>query len=193
MIKVGALLPSGTGVEPEAVFIEDYKDIQREIGGCFDVVRLRQDSSIGEIAMVGYVHDEGLILDLPLNYYASALFGQELRGDCVLMWALSPNGEYDGDDYDLPDNIIAWLLDGFTDKVRGAYNEAMTMTIALQKCQEDGVLTREEIDNMMDMICRLNEHGEELSEEEMVSMLELCNRMEAHAITQLKKDLDDKE
>jgi hypothetical protein len=193
MIKVGALLPSGTGVEPEAVFIDGYKDIQREIGGCFDVVRLRQDSAIGEIAMVGYVHDEGLILDLPLNYYASALFGQELRGDCVVMWALSPNGEYDGDDYDLPDNIMQWLTDGFSDKVRGAYNEAMTMTIALQKCQEDGVLTKDEIDNLMDMICRVNEHGAELADDELLVMLDMLHKMEGHALEELKKDVHDKE
>jgi hypothetical protein len=72
--------------------------INEHVGGHFDVVRLRD--------VVGYVHDEGLLLHLPYNVRASLLFNVSLVGNCVLVGCLDNAGEYDGDDYDVPQHYV---------------------------------------------------------------------------------------
>lgn len=71
--------------------------LQQSVGGLIDVVR-RED-------YVGYVNDEGLLIGLDLNVMASALFGQYLVGNIVLVGCLNGNGVYDGDNHDTP----SWL------------------------------------------------------------------------------------
>ncbi len=75
-----------------------YLVINEHVGGVFDVVRLRD--------VVGYVHDEGLLLRLPFNVRASMLFNIHLVGNCVLVGCLDSAGEYDGDDYDVPNHYV---------------------------------------------------------------------------------------
>lgn len=75
-----------------------YVVLNEHVGGVFDVVRLRD--------VVGYVHDEGLLLGLPLNTRASLLFNMTLVGNCVLVGCLDSAGEYDGDDYDVPQHYV---------------------------------------------------------------------------------------
>jgi hypothetical protein len=80
--------------------------ISEHIGGHFDVVRRE--------SVVGYVHDEGLLIKLPLNARASVLFNQYLVGNCVVVGCYNDKGKFDGDDYDVPSQIVdmlkAWKL-----------------------------------------------------------------------------------
>jgi hypothetical protein len=68
--------------------------IHEIVGGWFDCVR-------GE-EIVGYVHDEGLLIGLPVNAVASMLFQRPLVGDCVVIGSLNEKGEYDGENHDVP-------------------------------------------------------------------------------------------
>lgn len=70
-----------------------HTEINEMVGGWFDCVR--------NDTMVGYVHDEGLIIGLPINPVATALFGRVLCGTCVVFGAMNEKGEYDGDDHPL--------------------------------------------------------------------------------------------
>lgn len=74
-------------------------EIRQIIGGWFDCVNNE------EIGVVGYVHDEGLLIDLPANVVASLLFGQPLAGDCVVIGAYNEQGEYDGENHDIPSQL----------------------------------------------------------------------------------------
>jgi len=60
--------------------------INHKIGGWFDVVRLRDTN------LHAYVHDTGLIDNLPINNAVSMLFDQLLCGDIVLS-SIGDNGE----------------------------------------------------------------------------------------------------
>ena len=70
--------------------------INEIVGGWFDSV------NEGNLNIVGYINDEGLLIGLPMNAVASALFGRPLAGDCVVIGALNEQGEYDGENHDVP-------------------------------------------------------------------------------------------
>ena len=76
-----------------------HQTIHSLVGGWFDCVRSEH--------YVGYVHDEGLLIGLPVNVLASAMFGQPLVGDCVVLGALNDDGEYDGENHDVPDILLS--------------------------------------------------------------------------------------
>ncbi|WP_396189676.1 hypothetical protein [Flavobacterium sp.] len=122
------LLPSGINTEPTEVLVDDYTSIQNLVGGNFDCVR----TDLGkpeEVALVGYVNDMGLVINLELNYLASALFGREIRGDAVVTWGLSPNGYYDGDNHDMPNWISCFLKTDLLMQTATAYNLAATLDV----------------------------------------------------------------
>jgi Domain of unknown function (DUF3846) len=73
--------------------------INEVVGGWFDSV------SENGLGIVGYINDEGLLIGLPMNAVASALFGRPLAGDCVVIGALNEQGEYDGENHDVPDFV----------------------------------------------------------------------------------------
>jgi hypothetical protein len=58
-------------------------------------------------AIVGYVNDEGLLIGLPVNVIATALFGRPLVGNCVVMGALNERGEYDGENHSVPQPLLS--------------------------------------------------------------------------------------
>lgn len=64
-----------------------YKTIQHHVGGVFDVTVTPQGDSV-------YCHDEGLLIGLPMNLYAYALWGYGLAGTLVV------TGPVDADGYD---------------------------------------------------------------------------------------------
>ena len=68
-------------------------------GGWIDCVR--------NADIVGYVNDEGLLIGLTPNIIASVLFGRPLVGDVVVLGALSQEGEYDGENHDVPEQYIS--------------------------------------------------------------------------------------
>ena len=151
-LTVGMFLPRGTQVEPEPIFIEDYKSIQQAVGGVFDVVVT--DLGKDDVSIVGYVHDEGLILDLELNYLATNLFQKELRGDCVIVWGLSPNGEYDGDNYDIPEWITEFIMKDLVISSAGAYNMAGLLADVCKYAVANELATLEDVAEFADAMHR---------------------------------------
>lgn len=99
-----ALLIKTTGeVEVTTVPEENgYLVLNELCGGWIDCVR-NED-------IVGYVNDEGLLIGLDPNVLASVLFGRPLVGDVVVLGALSEEGEYDGENHDVPEQ---YLTEGF--------------------------------------------------------------------------------
>lgn len=142
-LTAGIFLPRGIQVEPEPIFIEDYKSIQQAVGGHFDVVVT--DLGKEGVSIVGYVHDEGLIMDLELNYLATNLFKRELRGDCVIVWGLSPNGEYDGDNYDIPEWITEFLFKDLVESSAGAFNMSSLLADVCKYAVSNKLATLEEV------------------------------------------------
>lgn len=100
------LLINNTSVTP--VSLGDHTTIHEQVGGWFDCVR--NDS------LVGYVHDEGLLIGLPLNPIATALFGRIIVGNCVVYSFRNEKGEYDGDNHPLTLDdlsVIAFHADAY--------------------------------------------------------------------------------
>ena len=146
-ITVGIFLPAGIGVNSEPVFISDYTDIQKNVGGNFDVINMKAKGNDGsDVALTGYVNDEGLLLDLDINWLASGLFQREVYGDCVVMWALSPNGVYDGDNHDMPEKVQQYLLETHTEVVAERYNEAAVLNMVFQTAVEEGFIEQCQLD-----------------------------------------------
>lgn len=75
-----------------------YVIIGEHVGGYFDAVRLPD--------VVGYVHDEGRLIGLQYNVRASLMFNRVLVGNCVLVGCLNDAGEFDGNDYDVPQTYL---------------------------------------------------------------------------------------
>ena len=149
MVKTAVLLPAGARVNPEEVLINDYKNIQDIVGGCFDCVSYSGEGLNGEpVTLCGYVHDEGLLLGLETNYLATMLFGRMIVGPCVVTYALSPNGTYDGDDYDMPSDLVQFLTTDLLVGTAMAYNQAALMAVATEQMVESGALTQEDVDMM---------------------------------------------
>jgi len=94
-----AVLPEGKAFTFE-LGNKPYKRIVEVIGGYIDSV---SHPSIDEI--VGYVHDEGLLIGLEPNNYASYIFDRPLVGPLVIVGALNADGERDGEDYDAPEKF----------------------------------------------------------------------------------------
>ena len=157
------LLKAGIGVEPEPIVIGDLESIQRLVGGHIDAVRIdaqEVDSENEPFTLVGYCHDEGLILDLEMNWLASALFQRELRGDVVLVSGHSSTGEYDGENYDVPDTMVSWLRSTFVKRVAETYNEATALTAAFQYAIENNLIEPELFHEAMQAVAEDVENGE---------------------------------
>ena len=154
----GAFMPCGIGVEIEPVMVGEYTDIQTMVGGAFDCVTAKVAGNI----IVGYVHDEGLLIGLEQNWFASALFGKNLVGPCVIVGGESPSGEYDGDNYDLPESFFQFLTTKFTEHVAETYNEATTATIVLGLAESFGLATKEELELLVSTMAEeinMNSHN----------------------------------
>jgi hypothetical protein len=163
-LKSGALLPAGNGEQIEPVMVEDYKSIQQIVGGCFDVVRKElEDGTV----ICGYVHDEGLLLGMDTNWFASALFERHLVGPCVVVSGTSPSGEYDGDDYDLPEMFFQFLTNQFTEHVVECYNETMLVTVGIELARLHGIVTDDDLadlDEILEDVVILGGDRDELKE-----------------------------
>jgi hypothetical protein len=86
-----------TSGEVEVVVLpkEDaYLTIRDAVGGTIDAVS-------GDNWTM-YVHDEGLLLGFPINGIGSVLSSRLIVGDVIFVGNKSPDGVYDGADYDAP-------------------------------------------------------------------------------------------
>lgn len=96
-----AVLPDGNAFTFE-LGDDSYKRIVEVIGGYIDSVSTRQWEDV-----IGYVHDEGLLIGLEPNVYASYAFNRPLVGPLVLVGTLNEDGESDGEDYNAPDRFVS--------------------------------------------------------------------------------------
>lgn len=184
MLKASVLFPTGNGTYPDPVFIDDYKDIQSAVGGVFTTVTFRTEMEGRDVALVGYLPDEMYErTHETINWYASALFQQELYGPCVVTWALSPNGYYDGDIHDMPEDVSLFLFGPFTQKVVEAYTQAGLMGMMFNNAVKDGVLTEDELDDLMDFIeAQNNDDTSDYTDADRIRMLVLLNRVENYVL-----------
>jgi hypothetical protein len=141
----GALLPCGVGNTIEPAIVDGLESLQQYVGGMIDAVRTElQDGTV----IVGYVNDEGLMLNMETNWFASALFDRQIVGDVVLVSGTSPSGEYDGENYDLPENFFRFLSTKFTEHVAQTYNECVAMTLGLNLAHRLGIISDDELDDL---------------------------------------------
>lgn len=143
----GLLINSGIGATVERIQVGELENIQHYVGGTIDAVR-KQVSK--DIVAVGYVHDEGLILDMEMNWIASALFMQEIRGPVVVVNGLSNEYEYDGDNHDLPDEFITYMQTKFIDKVAETYNESKLVQGMLEYAFNKDMMTEDEVAKLLE-------------------------------------------
>ena len=152
---MGIVIPSDINSKPYWLAVQDYTDIQRHVGGHIDAVSTKVDprefdpGHDGEtFVLCGYVHDEGLLIGLPINDRASIMFQRELVGDVVIISGTNPtNGEYDGDNYDVPTWYSDKMFDGTLEwVVRNADALSVTMATAVELAIEDGIYSKDEMD-----------------------------------------------
>lgn len=168
----GALLPCGVGNEIEPAIVEGLESIQQYVGGCIDAVRTElEDGTV----IVGYCHDEGLLLGMETNWFASALFNRQLAGPVVVVSGTSPNGEYDGDNYDLPENYYEYLTTDFTKRVADTYNETMIMTAGLALASHVGIVDDAEMRLLDEQLQRASEGDDADFIKHMTDIAKRCN------------------
>lgn len=166
MLTAGIFLPSGVGATPEPVIVDGVNSIQEQVGGVFDAVRTSfpSEKGTGEGVLVGYIHDEGLLLDLDMNWLASAVFKQEIRGNCVVVCGTNAEGEYDGDDHDVPERVADVLLTRLVVDVAEAYNMSTMAAVAIRSALDAGIITEQEYMDHVDQLDRSIEGGEMTTE-----------------------------
>jgi hypothetical protein len=141
------LLKCGSGVEPEPVVINGLESIQSLVGGNIEAVRVfaQKRDTDEPFELVGYCDDEGRIKDSEMNWLASALFRQEIRGNVVVVTDAG-----DGEDGDVPDTFVKWLMSSFLQRVAETYNEATFIAEVMRFAVENHLVPEEEIMEVMD-------------------------------------------
>lgn len=150
---MGVLL--GTEIEkaPEPAIVGGLEDIQSKVGGTIDAVRIDMGNEEARFTLVGYVHDEGLLLDMPVNYMASMLFERELRGPVVLVSGTNPESkEYDGENYDIPSEFFEFLTSYIHAELKRAFTTTKFMAMCLQVAREDKAITPAEAKQILQCI-----------------------------------------
>lgn len=157
MSTYGILLPCD-GSEPMPIAVGDYEHIQQLVGGTFDAVRADFDPSVlndpdniivdGDeepITVVGYVHDEGLLIGLRPNAMASLVLNRHIAGPCVIVSGTSPDGKYDGYNHDIPEWFANAVFQGGLFEVCQAIELAARFEAdALELAYADGLFTEEQ-------------------------------------------------
>jgi hypothetical protein len=159
MSTYAILLPCD-GSEPLPISVDGLADFQSHVQGYIDAVSQEFDPSDfgleGEaFQAVGYVNDEGINEDLPLNSMASVVFGRQLFGPVVIVSATSPSGERDGNDYDVPE----WFSYAVFEGGLFAVSKTMRAVAAVQAeavafAVVEGVLSEEQYYSLMRMMDR---------------------------------------
>ena len=163
-ITMGAVIGTEVGHKPEPVVVGDIADIQEKVGGHFDSVRIEcGNSEDGTVfTLVGYVHDEGRIMEPPLdiNLVASMIFNQELRGNCVILSGTNPvTKEYDGENYDLPSAFYDYLCESFTKEVEKSVAFTQMLATAVGMARRNNAITEAEYQLTIDTVNGLSENA----------------------------------
>ena len=81
------------------VDFDDFRDIQRAIGGHFEMVHTQlMTDYFHDPSVIMLVDEEGLIKELPLNPVGSALYRGIIAGDLIF-------AQVKGEDIDAPDDV----------------------------------------------------------------------------------------
>ena len=164
-ITMGAVIGTEVGKEPEPCIIGDIADIQAKVGGHFDCVRINvgSDPSADDVfTLVGYVHDEGRIMEPPLelNVIASMIFNQELRGNCVILSGTNPETKaYDGENYDLPAIFFDFLCKQMTKDIEHSVRFTQMLATSVGMAVKAKVITREEYKYVTETVNSLQSDG----------------------------------
>lgn len=143
---------------PEALLLgggdkDTLTEIQEAVGGTIDAVRrgcLDTSGKNKNFILVGYVHDEGRILDLPLNPVATVLFEQNLYGDVLLVSGTNPEtGEYDGENYDVPTDFTVYVTTSLHEEVTMSLMFSKLMATAMVTAVDDEIISRDEADRVV--------------------------------------------
>ena len=108
MVRVFVITPTATAGMHVATSSDEgsiSEFINNAVGGWFDAVH----PVYTDFNVVGYVHDEGLLLGLEPNPVASAMFGRFLVGNVVVVGTLNADGKYDGASHDVSDEAKQYL------------------------------------------------------------------------------------
>lgn len=153
-MTMAAVLPADIAEEPYTFLLggsnaSTVDEIQSKVGGVFDAVTMRavNEDDMSSFVMVGYIHDEGLLLDLPFNATASTLFGRELRGDVVIVSGTNPDThEYDGENHDLPMNFYEYIVHVMHKSARESVAVSRMLASAVGLGMAAGIITQEEFE-----------------------------------------------
>lgn len=183
-ITMGAVIGTEVGKEPEPCIIGDINDIQAKVGGHFDCVRINvgSDPSADDVfTLVGYVHDEGRILNPPLeiNLMASMIFNQEIRGNCVILSGTNPETKaYDGENYDLPAVFYEFLCKEMTKEIERSVSFTRLLATSVSMAYRAKQISKEDFDYVHETINKL--HGNAVGGDmdsmpaKLKSLLEKC-------------------
>jgi hypothetical protein len=186
-VALGVYLPADLTVPPRIVPIGGLDDIQVHVGGIIDAVTTVVDPAEygyegDTFSMVGYVHDEGLLLGMPLNERACVLFERHLVGDVVVVSGTNPtSGAYDGENYDVPDWYTERIMDGTLDWVIAcASNMADRISEAFVLAVDDGLFDQHDIDRALKgmEIGRSNIHPDDAEIIDLIVMTCLAHHVE---------------
>lgn len=142
-----------TNKEPETILLggtttEQVAEIRDAVGGHFDAVRRTASDDSGQhkpFVMVGYVHDEGRILQLPMNPTASALFEQSLYGDVLVVNGTNPEtGDYDGETHSLPMAFAEYIIKAMHPAIQQSVAFSKLLATAVAHAKHTGILTDDE-------------------------------------------------
>jgi len=163
------LLKADPNAEPEPILLgggdtDRVSEIQAKVGGAFDAVRRGAVDTSGatqSFQIVGYVHDEGRILNLPLNPMATMLFEQNIFGDVVLVSATNPEtGEADGEDYDIPSAFTQYLIQAMYEEMRESLAFSKFVSAAIAKAVSDKVVSNAEAMEFLSWLMQKESEGE---------------------------------
>lgn len=198
-ITMGAVIGTEVGQEPEPCVIGDIADIQAKVGGHFDCVRADIGSEGGaEFTLVGYVHDEGRIMEPPmeLNIMASMIFNQELRGNCVILSGTNPDTkEYDGENYDLPAMFFDFLCKQMTKDIQKSVEFTRMLATSVNMAVRAKKITKEEYEHVNTTIGELSANalggGFDEMPERCREILERCMQYMVTSVLNVVQDDDE--
>lgn len=158
--------------EPETVLLggtttERVTEIQNAVGGHFDAVRRQAVDESGKhkpFVLVGYVHDEGMVLNMPMNPIASVLFEQHLFGDVLIVNGTNPEtGEYDGETYDLPMAFCEYIIKAMFPALQESVVFSKMLAFAVSTARKDGTITEEEFQKLRSFMAQKFSEGSEVA------------------------------
>lgn len=169
MITTAILLPAGTGVKPEEIFLDESMasdSIAEIVGGPFGPIEVRDP----DYTVLGYVRNDPGADEATYNYLATALLNRQIRGDVVVVW-----GDYESEPQDMPEWFVSYLQEEFVAKVAEAYNDSLAMGLLFDFAVDQKVITEEESQWMSGALARyVNGQGTEVM---IARMKELMRRV----------------